>query len=317
MLESLLKVHRTDFEEIFTEFFGTENIDINNTICDDYRSNPVYFNDKVSIIKVVLNNGKNYEELFNKLLVYISHYTGSESIPENIRIKKAKKQFMRYSNLTHTTALSTISRYREIWEFILYFLTESVLWYPMLISKMKFKTNTKMPLNWSDGIHIGIDAWGKLQIYMGEAKICNSLENAKTQAKDSLSTSLSPEEMLNTDLNLIWRNQSDWNIWDNTELRQKLEQLINPFFEEDEKVEQFNFDIVCLLGYECSDYKNNVNSVMSDADYLDQVSKNLKWIFRTFKDISSLWDRKIQFFLLPLFNHEDLIRWFLTHLNNE
>lgn len=317
MLESLLRVHRTDFEEIFTEFFGTANIDIYSTICDDYRSSPAYFNDKISIIKVILKDGKSYEELFNKLLLYISHYTGSESIPERIRIKKAKKQFMRYSNLTATTDLNTISRYREIWEFILYFLTESVLWYPMLISKMKFKTNTTMPLNWADGIHIGVDAGGKLQIYMGEAKICNSLDNAKTQAKDSLSTSLSPEVMLNTDLNLIWRNQYDWNIWDNTELRAKLEQLINPFFEEDEQVEQFNFDIVCLLGYECDHYKKNIDKLISDADYLNEVEKKLKSIFRTFKNISSLWDRKIQFFLLPLFNHEDLIRWFLTHLNNE
>lgn len=93
---------------------------------------------------------------------------------------RARKLFM------EATAAS--SRSGEGGELLLFILAEEYLKAPLLVSKMRLKTNTQMPVHGGDGIHAGWDASaGALVLYLGESKLHATLNGAIRDAMKSVS----------------------------------------------------------------------------------------------------------------------------------
>jgi len=95
-----------------------------------------------------------------------------------------------YSRL-HREAKSLLRRFKtsgESGEILLYFLIETVLKAPQLVAKMDLKTNPKMELHGSDGLHF---KWNEtdelLDVYFGEAKLERELSVAIDHALSSIS----------------------------------------------------------------------------------------------------------------------------------
>ncbi|HEY1768999.1 MAG TPA: DUF1837 domain-containing protein [Chthoniobacterales bacterium] len=67
----------------------------------------------------------------------------------------------------------------EAGEMLLYFLLEAVLGAPQMVAKMELKTNPRMELHGSDGIHMKWhESDGKLDLFFGEAKLEQTIYSA-------------------------------------------------------------------------------------------------------------------------------------------
>lgn len=85
-------------------------------------------------------------------------------------------------------ATSSSTRSGEGGELLLFVLAEEFLKAPLLVSKMRLKTNTQMPVYGSDGIHAAWDGKaGTLVLYLGESKVHASLTGAIGDALISIS----------------------------------------------------------------------------------------------------------------------------------
>lgn len=75
----------------------------------------------------------------------------------------------------------------EAGEILLYLLLEAVLKAPQMVAKMELKTNPKMELHGSDGIHMKWHDEDKvLDIYFGEAKLNSSISTALKSLAESI-----------------------------------------------------------------------------------------------------------------------------------
>lgn len=85
-------------------------------------------------------------------------------------------------------ATSSSTRSGEGGELLLFVLAEEFLKAPLLVSKMRLKTNTQMPVYGSDGIHAAWDdSAGTLVLYLGESKVHADLKGAIADALKSIS----------------------------------------------------------------------------------------------------------------------------------
>jgi hypothetical protein len=72
-------------------------------------------------------------------------------------------------------------------ECLLYFLIEAVLGAPQIVAKMDLKTNRRLEVNGSDGIHLSWDeATQTVDIYFGESKVYKDMGAALTKAFKSV-----------------------------------------------------------------------------------------------------------------------------------
>lgn len=75
----------------------------------------------------------------------------------------------------------------ESGEMLLYFLLETVFDAPQIVAKMDLKTNPRMEVHGSDGIHMKWDEGdGVLDIYFGESKLEANISGALTNAFNSI-----------------------------------------------------------------------------------------------------------------------------------
>lgn len=85
-------------------------------------------------------------------------------------------------------ATGSSARSGEGGELLLFILAEEFLKAPLLVSKMRLKTNTQMPVYGSDGIHAAWDGKaGTLVLYLGESKVHADLNGAIADALKSIS----------------------------------------------------------------------------------------------------------------------------------
>lgn len=136
-------------------------------------------------------NGKPMvEALANTLYSYIIDYCLSArnrndpltTQQATLLTKEARKLF-RHPTVTDKTPDNT----GEAGELLLYFLLESVLKAPQLVSKMELKTNHKDEVKGSDGMHA---RWNQkdmmVDFFFGEAKLYKSSANAIASAIESI-----------------------------------------------------------------------------------------------------------------------------------
>lgn len=119
----------------------------------------------------------------------IDYCIAARNRPEQLDTKQAAKltkearQLFRHPQVTDTSPDKT----GEAGELLLYFLVESVLNAPQIVSKMELKTNHKDEVKGSDGIHAKYDEEeGIVEFYFGESKLYKSSSDAISAAIESI-----------------------------------------------------------------------------------------------------------------------------------
>lgn len=107
------------------------------------------------------------------------------------RRRGAPKAFHEFSRLNREARalLRQHAKGGESGEFLLYLLMEAVLLAPQVVAKMDLKTNPKMEVHGSDGIHMRYDANEHcLDVFFGEAKLEQSVTAAVKHAFESIAS---------------------------------------------------------------------------------------------------------------------------------
>jgi hypothetical protein len=134
-------------------------------------------------LKLDSNGRPRWKDLAKNLADHILYYCfavrkrpGGRSELDTLALRREARDFFREEN-----------RSGEAGEILLYFLLEAVLRAPQIVSKISLKTNPNLETFGSDGIHV---KWheddGKLDLYLGEAKLYQHLGTAANQAVESI-----------------------------------------------------------------------------------------------------------------------------------
>ncbi|AND37808.1 DUF1837 domain-containing protein [Cytobacillus oceanisediminis] len=195
------------------------------------------------------------EDLALRLADFMIDY----AIPRS-EIKKAKNLDSEENTTLHTSALARkarklftkLKKTGEGGELLLYLLIQSVLRLPQVISKMSLKTSNQMHYQGADAVHMGYDAsTQKLQLYWGEAKLYQSLDQAITNCFKSLSPYLiSPggaEDPRERDMQLLLTNLD----LANSELETAILNYLDPHHPSYNLLE---YRGACLIGFDSSSY---------------------------------------------------------------
>lgn len=204
----------------------------------------------------------------------------------------------------------------DIWEFILFFLTESILKEPILFSKFQHcKSGPWDKIKWSDWIHIKYNNW-VLKFSFLESKFkkdfAGSLSETIISQKKFLENK-TPEGSLDNEIRIIDSNESIVDKWFPLLFGDSFKHYINPYFRKEKDQKDLPFDLVSWLIYECSSYWDILNKKKDIKAHIDDVtSDRIQKTLEGYKEMEWLLDnRKVTIFLLPLINNEELIKTFL------
>ncbi|MCF6237067.1 MAG: DUF1837 domain-containing protein [Gammaproteobacteria bacterium] len=184
----------------------------------------------------------------------------------------------------------------EAGEILLYFLIESILDAPQVVSKMELKTNQKKEVNGSDGIHM---KWceddGVADIYFGEAKIHQSLSGALGSAFKSIS-SFHDDGMYKHEFLMVTKH---FKYADET-IKNEIKKLIirgEPSYE-------VRMNHACLIGYNCKEYKKLMKEGSEDIEsafrkiYKNDMPRVVKLLNNRFDSFEKKY-LKFDFFFMP------------------
>lgn len=319
-LENLCSVKKDDFNKIFSNFFSTEDI-TTKLKCDESK---LYSN--YEIHKIHLRNPENINELLHYIFEHIITFSG-ENFNKYTDIKSKYKESISYlkkyfdasdnelenlskEDLDNKKFQWKVSWLKEVWEIILYFLLEWFLESPIAISKIPTKTSNKMPIFWADWIHISSD-YSKLLFW--EAKLNNKLSYWKEQSRESIEWFIKTKwkvffelKVITSQLGNLPKNKENI-IWN----------LINPYYENEEKIKSLPYEITCLLWYEDEDYKLFVENKDKDI-YEQKLFKKIEWLLSYYNlKNKELEDKKIIFFLLPFIDILDFLKKYWLKLRDK
>jgi hypothetical protein len=150
---------------------------------------------------------------------------------------RAKDLFIRANKVTN--------RNGEAGELLLYLLTEWRLAAPQLLAKMSLKTNPKMPVHGSDGVHVRYSKVDKrLLLYWGESKVQADVNAAISAAAESIAEAFTATKMKH-EIELVQRNISFSGL--DTEEKEALLRYLDPF----EEAYNDRHDVTtCLVGFD-------------------------------------------------------------------
>lgn len=136
-------------------------------------------------------NGRPMSKALAELLYqYIIHYciaAKNRSSPitakESAQLTKEARKLFRHPDRTDDSPDKT----GEAGEALLFFLMESIIQAPQIVSKMELKTNRKLEANGSDGIHARWNAEDRMvDFYFGESKLYREIDAAIKSALKSI-----------------------------------------------------------------------------------------------------------------------------------
>jgi HamA len=146
----------------------------------------------------------------------------------------------------------------EAGEMLLYFLIESILDAPQVVSKMELKTNKNKEINGSDGIHMKwCKADGVVDVYFGEAKIHQSLSGALGSAFKSIS-SFHDEGMYKHEFLMVTKHFK----YADESIKKEVEKLIV----RGEPGSEVRVNHACLIGYNWNEYKQLLEKGSEDIE---------------------------------------------------
>lgn len=136
-------------------------------------------------------NGRPMSKALAELLYqYIIHYCiaaknrpSTITAKESTQLTKEARKLFRHPDITDESPDKT----GEAGEALLFFLMESIIQAPQIVSKMELKTNRKLEANGSDGIHA---RWNEtdevVDFYFGESKLYRNIDDAIYSALTSI-----------------------------------------------------------------------------------------------------------------------------------
>lgn len=156
----------------------------------EYSINGVQSQIRMHYLKLDGNGRPMVKALANMLYTYIIDYCiSAKNRPEPLtprqsaKLTKEARNLFRHPEITDNSPDKT----GEAGELLLYFLIESVLKAPQVVSKMELKTNHKDEVKGSDGIHARFNnAKGMVDFYFGESKLYKDSAAAITDAINSV-----------------------------------------------------------------------------------------------------------------------------------
>lgn len=191
--------------------------------------------------------------------------------------RRAKTKFIDYYQKRELRRKHTKTKKQEngeAGELLLFMLLEQVAKLPQAICKMNSKSNNKMPVFGSDGIHVGLtEDKQKLALYFCEAKVYKKWKSAIKDCLSSLAPILSEnEESIETELNLL-TSYCDLGE-DNIELVNKLKE----YFKRTQKRRDFSeIRGACLIAFDClACSKKDSRSIAC------KISEEIELWFKTF-----------------------------------
>ncbi len=196
-------------------------------------------------------------------------------------------------------------------ELILFVLTERILKFPQIFSKMVLKTNSKLHFHGADGIYVSATENDEhVNLYWGESKLNKSSNTAIKDCIESISPYFKPDEMEGRrDMQLIVRNV-DFN---NKNIEKAATYYLDP---SKEGYKKLKFCGVCLAGFDFKHYPSTANEKNID-DIKKEINKNIPgWKSKLEDTIKSeaLDTFDIHMFYLPFPSVEDFRKRFLVSL---
>lgn len=196
------------------------------------------------------------DELCEKL---VSRVTSFCMTREDRRLAKAEDAESEYETAATDTlnararrlfiqATKSSSRSGEGGELLLFILAEEYLKAPLLVSKMRLKTNTQMPVHGSDGIHAAWDSKaGAMVLYFGESKLHATLTGAVTDAMNSVAELASDDGGRYQHELTLAQNYSDLDGMPK-EMKEEMLRFLNPWdtMESSKRIDKF----AILIGYD-------------------------------------------------------------------
>lgn len=207
---------------------------------------------------MVTSNGQTMPRI-EDLALRIAGFMVDYAIPRS-EIERAKALDFEENTTVHTSQLTRkarklftqLKKTGEGGEMLLYLLIQSVLRLPQVISKMSFKTSSQLHYQGADAIHMGYDSSTKrLQLYWGEAKLYQSIDQAIANCFNSITPYLIAEggedDPRERDMQLLMTNLD----LANPELENAIRNYLDPhhpFFN------SLEYRGACLIGFDSSSY---------------------------------------------------------------
>jgi hypothetical protein len=184
----------------------------------------------------------------------------------------------------------------EAGEMLLYFLIESILNAPQVVSKMELKTNQNKEINGSDGIHMKLcEEDGLVDIYFGEAKIHQNLSGALGSAFKSIN-SFHDEGMHKHEFLMVTKHFK----FSDEEVKDEVKKLIL----RGEPSSEVRVNHACLIGYNWNEYKKLMSKGSEDMEskfrqtYMNDAPRVVKLLNNRFDKFGKK-HLKFDFFFIP------------------
>lgn len=188
-------------------------------------------------------------------------------------------------------------------EMLLFILGEVLLNLPQLFCKMSVKTAGGVHFHGADGIHIGVDDQGKLELYWGESKFHATFDSAISDCLNSIAPILKRADDADHEDLLLLQKYTDLGNEEYTSIIKYILDKDNPEFNE------VKYCGLCLIGF---------NENLYTPEYTEKIIKEK---FEVWKGSISarlknrdLEEFKIHLFCLPVVSVEEFRQKFLLVL---
>jgi len=239
---------------------------------------------------------------------FIIRHIVSYAIPRS-RLLEAFKKDAEEQLGTHITRLheearklfTPLGKTGEGGEMLLFILGEVLLGLPQLFCKMSVKTSGKVHVHGTDGIHFGVDADGKPELYWGESKLYKDFKEGLKACVDSIRPFLKRESG-HEDL-LLLQTHLDLANEERTKAIKALLDKDNPAFN------TVSYCGLCFIGFDKDLYQKETQ----DTDIKQFCQECQNDIAKKLIE-SGLAEAKIHFFCLPVTSVEEFRKLFLQKL---
>ena len=204
----------------------------------------------------------------------------------------------------------------EIAEIVLYGIMKHHFNAIPAIPKIYYKQNDKMNAFGDDSVHIVLTKDGDFQIWLGEAKFYNDLEDKRFgEPLDSIAQMLDPA-IIRKELGILTGlNELDVVLKENLEMLEKVKSILKNFTSIDEIKERLHVPI--LLLHECEitncatrlseEYKNRII-----AYHYDRATNYFKKQIIKFKDYVDYDKINFHLILFPVPKKSEIVEWFIS-----
>lgn len=188
-------------------------------------------------------------------------------------------------------------------EMLLFILGEVLLKLPQIFCKMSVKTAGGVHFHGADGVHIGVDNEGMLELYWGESKFHSTFESAISDCLDTIAPILKREDNADYEDLLLLQKYTDLGNEEYTSIIKHILDKDKPEFN------QVKYCGLCLIGF---------NENLYTPEHTEKIINNN---FETWKGSIStrlnnrhLEEFNIHLFCLPVVSVEEFRQKFLRKL---